>query len=84
MHQPPKTEPTATLRPFAVPMKVGLMLLGNMSRARAYQLAAQGRLDLRKDGARTTITLASIDAHNAAMPPCEVGLKRPFGRKAGK
>jgi hypothetical protein len=63
---------TATLKPDRVPIKHALVLAGNMSRARFYELAAKGVFDIYKEGVKSTVGVESIDRYNASLPPSQV------------
>ena len=42
-------------------------------RSKLYELAAAGRLKVFKSGRRTLISVASLDAHIASLPPAQIG-----------
>jgi hypothetical protein len=66
----------AELRPRGVTVKTACALLGNKSRSQLYVDIAAGRLDAYKDGARTIITVASIDRMIDKMPRAQIGRSR--------
>jgi hypothetical protein len=68
----------ASTEPFAVPMKVARMLLGNRSPTTVYDLIDRGELIAVKDGKRTLIVLASIRARQEALP--RITFKPPLPR----
>lgn len=70
----------ASLRPFAVSMKVARQLLGDKARSEIYKRIADGRLIAVRDGKKTLVTTESIDAYLRALPRIKV--KRYVRRKS--
>jgi hypothetical protein len=66
------TTAVTELRPRAVPVNTARALLGNKSRSAIYLDIAAGRLHALKDGARTLITVASIDRYFESLPPAQL------------
>jgi len=65
--------------PKAVPMPEARRRMGNKSRSGVYDALARGRLEGFKDGVRLLITVRSIDAYMAALPPAK--FKPPTPRR---
>jgi hypothetical protein len=61
------------LKPTAVPIRMAIPLLGGKARSEVYVLINKGRLDAVKDGAKTLITVASIDAYMSSLPKLTKG-----------
>jgi hypothetical protein len=64
--------PSGALRPFAVPIHKARVLLGDKSRSEIYVAAGRGELDLVKDGAKTLVTLSSIERYQHKLTPLRV------------
>jgi hypothetical protein len=56
------------LKPYAVPIKKAQELLGGKARSEVYKAVGDGELDAVKDGAKTLITVASIERRQANLP----------------
>ena len=70
---------SATLEPFAVPLKEARRLLGDMSHSRIYDIIGRGELEAVKDGGKTLITTRSIRARQEALPRAKI---KPTVRKS--
>src|SRR5258707_246820 len=68
--RPPR--PNSGLRPFAVRLAEASRLLGNKAVSDIYDEIGLGNLVAIKDGNKTLITVASIDAYMAALPPARI------------
>jgi hypothetical protein len=64
------------LKPFAVTMKAAQKLLADKARSEVYDAINRGELDAIKDGARTLITVESIERRQRSLP---VAKFRPKG-----
>jgi hypothetical protein len=66
----PNVQPATaqSLKPVAVPIKQAQSLLGGKARSEIYQEVARGKLVALKDGNKTLIAVASIEAYMAALP----------------
>jgi hypothetical protein len=58
----------APLRPHAVSLKETSRLLGDKAPSVIYALLAEGKLTALKDGRKTLVTIASIDAYMLNLP----------------
>jgi hypothetical protein len=67
-NQPSSATAEPPLRPQAVPIQRARVLLGDKSRSSIYEAVNEGKLDALKDGARTLITVESIERYMAALP----------------
>lgn len=63
---------TPSLTPFAVPLKKARELLGNKAVSEIYLAAGRGELEFLKDGAKTLVTVASIDRYMRSLPPAQI------------
>jgi hypothetical protein len=67
------SDTTATIKPFAVPLRgEGRRLLGNKAVSEIYEAAGRGELELVKDGGRTLITLRSIEQYCSKWTPAQI------------
>ena len=60
-----------TLQPFAVKIAVAQTLLADKARSEIYEAVGRGLLTAIKDGARTLITVESIQRYMASLPPAK-------------
>ena len=66
-------EDASFIKPFAVKLRPdGRRLLGDKCYSEIYEEIAKGRLELIKDGRRSLLTMRSIEAYMASLPPAEV------------
>ena len=67
-----RRETREALNPDFVPLPEGLVLLGGMSRSRAYELAGLGLIDFFKDGARTIVSTESINRYLRSLARAKI------------
>jgi hypothetical protein len=75
MQQPEPKQTIATLgplEPVAVSIPEARRLLGGKSRSQLYSDIGSGKLEALKDGVKTLITLESIRAYMAGLPPAKI------------
>ena len=77
-------QPEPKLEPFAVSVRETQRLLGDKSHSGVYELIGRGELDAIKDGAKTLITLASIQRRQASLPPAKIKPPAPRRRRGHK
>jgi hypothetical protein len=64
--------PASALKPIAVPVPEAQRLCGDKCRSSLYDAIARGELEAVKDGAKTLITLESIERRQANLPPAKI------------
>jgi hypothetical protein len=70
-------DPKFGLRPHAVAMPLARKLLADKSRSEVYEEIGLGNLDAVKDGAKTLITLESIERYMSKLPPAKIKPIKP-------
>jgi hypothetical protein len=77
-NHPAGTHPS--LKPVAVPIKTARLLLGGKARSEVYAAIGRGQLVALKDAKKTLVTVASIEAYMASLPPAKIKTRPPQQR----
>jgi hypothetical protein len=64
------------LRPLVVTVSVARKLLGDKSRSEIYEAIGRNDLEALKDGAKTLISVLSIERYLAALPAAKIKRQR--------
>jgi hypothetical protein len=69
----------ATIKPFALSVPATAVFI-NSGKSTVWEKLARGELEAVKDGARTKVTMASIERHVTSWPPAKFHPLKPRRR----